>query len=259
MYSIATLHEFRRHLQLTETDAAADADLRQALEKASHLIESLTQRRYCPVLATRRLTVDSCNPRELILPDDLLDLISIQSDQRTLGKGAVRCVPSRADLPASALILEDGELFSGGISGEISVTGIWGWHDRWTQAWRQSADRVASAKVGVADAWVPVADVDGKDQDGISPRFQVGQLLRVKSETMRLIAIDHDGNRLRVLRGVNGTKALSHAAGAPIEIYRAASAIRDLCLRYAELLIKSAGTFEDETPPALKRLRRLSA
>lgn len=255
MYSIATLHEFRRHLQLTETDSAADADLRQALEKASHLIESLTQRRYCPALETRRLTIDGSNPRELILPDDLLDLISIESERGNVSKDIARRVPSRPDLPASVLILNDGGVFSG----DLSVTGVWGWHDRWSQAWRNSGDTLKDLKLDPGAALITVADVDGKDQDGISPRFQVGQLLRMKSEYLRLIAIDREGNRLRALRGVNGTKAVAHAKGAPLEIYRAASAIRDLCLRYAELLINSAGLLEDETPPALRRLRRLSS
>ncbi len=255
MYSIASLHEFRRHLQLTESDTDADNDLRQALEKASHLIESLTQRRYCPALETRRLTIDAANPRELILPDDLLELISIASDGRNLSKDALRRIPNRPDLPASVLILSGGEVFSG----ELSVTGIWGWHDRWTQAWRKSGDTLGDLELDPDATWITVDDVDGKDQDGVSPRFQVGQLLRMESEYLRLIAVDREGNRLGSQRGVNGTEAVSHAAGTPIETYRAASAIRDLCLRYAELLINSAGLLEDETSPALKRLRRLTA
>ena len=256
MYSIATLHEFRRHLGLTETDANADADLSQALEKASHLIESLTQRRYCPALETRRLSIDAANPRELILPDDLLDLISIESDQgRFFNLDTVRRLPSRADLPASALILDGVEVFSG----ELNVTGIWGWHDRWTQAWRKSGESLGDLELDPDATWITVDDVDGENQDGIKPRFQVGQLLRANSEFIRLIAVDREGNRLGTLRGVNGTKAVSHAAGTPIETYRAASAIRDLCLRYAELLINSAGMLEDETSPALRRLRRLTA
>lgn len=255
MYSIASLHEFRRHMGLADTDADTDADLRQALEKASHLIESLTQRRYCPARETRRLAIAPANPRELILPDDLLDLISIETDHDIVSAENVRLLPTRADLPASVLILKEGEAYSG----EARVTGIWGWHDRWTQAWRMSGDRVHGSSLDPGAAWITVGDVDGEDQDGISPRFQVGQLLRIKSEYMRLIAIDRGGNRLQTLRGVSGTKTISHLAGTPIETYRAASAIRDLCLRYAELLINSAGLLEDETSSTLRGLRRLTA
>lgn len=255
MYSIATLHEFRRHLQLTETDSAAEADLRQALEKASQHIESLTQRRYSPRLETRRLTVDSANPRELILPDDLLELVAIESDRGRLSQRAARRLPSQPDLPASVLILQDEAV----VSGDLSITGIWGWHDRWTHAWRKSGDSIQIRKLDPGASWLLVGDVAGKDQDGISPRFQVGQLLRIKSETMRLIAIDRAGNRLQAQRGAQGAKALSHAVGAPIEIYQPPAAIRDLCLRYAELLLNSAGLLEAETAPALQRLRRLSA
>ncbi|MCY4020740.1 MAG: hypothetical protein OXG39_15110 [Chloroflexi bacterium] len=221
MYSIASLHEFRRHLGLTETDPDTDADLRQALEKASHLIESLTQRRFCPTLETRRLTVDAANPRELILSGDLLELTAIESDQGILSKDAVRRLPTRPDLPASVLILKDGAMFSG----ELRVSGIWGWHDRWTQAWRKSGDVVRNEALNANSTWIQVDDVVGKDQDEISPRFQVGQLLRVDSEYLQVNALDLEGIRLHVLRGTQGTEALSHAAGTPIEIYRAVSAI----------------------------------
>ena len=255
MYSIASLHEFRRHLQLKETDTSADTDLRLALEKASHLIESLTGRRYCPFLETRSLTIDGSNPRELILPDDLLELISINAERQILSGDTVRRVPSRADLPASVLILNEGEVFNG----EVSITGIWGWHDRWTRAWRKSGDHIVDIDVTADAIWIQVDDVDGEDQDGISPRFQVGQLLRVENEYLRLSAIDHASNRLQVMRGAQGTVAVSHAESAPIEIYGAASAIRDLCLRYAELLINSAGLLADESSPLLTRLRRLTA
>lgn len=253
MYSIASLHEFRRHLGVTEADA--DAELRQTLEKASHLIESLTQRRYCPALETRCLTVDAGNPRELILPGDLLELIAIESDHGILSEDQVRRLPTRPDLPASVLILKDGALFSG----ELRVKGIWGWHDRWTQAWRKSGDGVRNAALNADSAWIQVEDVVGNDQDEMSPRFQVGQLLRVESEYLRVNALDLAGNRLHVSRGSQGTEALSHTAGTPIEIYRAASAIRDLCLRYAEVLLNSAGLLENETSPALQGLRRLTA
>ena len=54
MYTIATLDDLRRHLNLSATDAADDEDLLQRLGAASRLIESLTQRRYCPAFADAR-------------------------------------------------------------------------------------------------------------------------------------------------------------------------------------------------------------
>ena len=201
------------------------------------------------------MTIDAANPRELILPDDLLELISINAEQQILSGDAVRRVPSRADLPASVLILNEGEVFNG----ELSITGIWGWHDRWTRAWRKSGDHIVDRDLTADAIWIPVDDVDGEDQDSISPRFQVGQLLRIENEYLRLSAIDQGDNRLHLLRGAQGTVAVSHAVSTAIEIYRAASAIRDLCLRYAELLINSAGLLADESSPLLTRLRRLTA
>ena len=62
MYTIATLDDLRRHLNLSAKDADEDGDLMQRLQAASQLIESLTQRRYCPRLQTREITLD--RPRQ---------------------------------------------------------------------------------------------------------------------------------------------------------------------------------------------------
>ena len=79
MYTIATLDDLRRHLNLSATDTDSDQDLLHSLQEASQLIESLTQRRYCPLLQTRTVALNPADPRELILPDDLLELRSISA------------------------------------------------------------------------------------------------------------------------------------------------------------------------------------
>lgn len=104
-----------------------------------------------------------------------------------------------------------------------------------------------------------VSDADGTDVDGVSPRFQVGHLLRIESEYLRVIAVDTGTNQLTVQRGVHGTTAASHAQDTAIETYQPVPAIRDLCMRYAELLYRSIGIFDTETDPLVARLRRLSA
>ena len=261
MYTIATLHELQRHLGLTESDAAGDADLRRALQKASHLIEALTQRRYCPSLGNRTVSIDKQNPGELILPDDLLRLNSVRSGAGIIGVDAFRLLPAQPDLPASVMLVREGAAFEYGSSpgDELSVNGIWGWHDRWTRAWRDSGDSVGDNPLSAAATSISVNDVDGNDQYAEGPRFQVGHLLRIEDEYLRVTEIDSAGNLLEVLRGVQGTEAANHARGEKIETYAAVPAIRDLCLRYAALLINSVGWLEDDSPALLKRLRRLTA
>ena len=105
MYTIATLYELQRHLGLSDIDAATATDLRHALQKASHLIETLTQRRYCPYIQSREASIDSKTPRELILPDDLLQLTAIRrGDGSAIQLDEIRRVPDNPDLPASLLI-----------------------------------------------------------------------------------------------------------------------------------------------------------
>ena len=250
MYTIASLHELRQHLSLAADDASADDDLLRSLQEASHYIESATQRRYCPRLATLRADIDTARRSEIILPDDLLELQKISDQSGEIDRGRIRRLPQEADLPASILQIQ------GGIAGALSIRGIWSWHDRWTTAWRGSEDTLSGA-IDADATLLGVADATGLDATGASPRFQVGHLLRIADEYLRVIDIDSAGNRLTVLRGVNGTTASAHINGLEIDIYAPPPTIADLCLRYAERLMRSGGFADDEAPELLMRLRRV--
>lgn len=250
MYTIASLHELRRHLMLAPDDASADADLIRSLQEASHTIESTTQRRYCPRLATLRVEADPAPRGEIVLPDDLLELRTISDLNGEIDTSRIRRLPQDADLPASILQVR------AGIAGALQIRGIWGWHDRWTTAWRDSDDSLSSA-IDADAKTLTVADATGSDATGASPRFQIGQLLRIADEYLRIIDIDSAGRQLTVLRGVNGTAASAHANGSGIAIYAPPPAIVDLCLRYADLLLRSGGLADVEAPELLRTLRRL--
>lgn len=261
MYTIATLNDIRGHLQLADDDTASDADLLKALQQASHLIESLTNRRYCPHVESRIASIDKDHPTELILPDDLLSLTSLTNgDGTAISTDDIELVPQSDDMPASALVLINGESFTYSESAvnAITINGTWGWHDRWSQAWRDSKDTVQDDPLSDSATSITVTDADGSDGDGFSPRFEVGQLLRIESEFVRVLAVDADNNQLTVLRGVHGTSASEHTQGAVIYTYQPVPAIRDLCVRYAELLFKSIGVFDTHEDATLRRLRRIA-
>ena len=261
MYTIATLDDLRRHLNLSANDTDEDDDLLQRLQAASQLIESLTQRRYCPRLQTREITLDRPRQRELILPDDLLELRSLSIGGGGLNHSDIRLLPDDLDAPASVLLVPGNASLPYGADADatISIEGIWGWHDRWTEAWRDSGDSLRDTALDAASEVITVSDASGSDQDGRAPRFQVGQLLRIEDEYLRVTAIDSANNRLTVLRGVQGTAAASHRRGASIETYTPPAAIRDLTLRFATLMTQSAGLLERESTPLLERLRRVTA
>lgn len=259
MYTIATLDDLRRHLNLSATDSAEDDHLLQRLGAASRLIESLTQRRYCPRLQTWVIPLQRAGLRELILPDDLLELRSLSIGGVALDLADIRLLPEDREAPASILQMAEGTPvhFSEDANFSISIEGIWGWHDRWTEAWRASGEALRAALDADADG-ITVGDAAGSDPDGLAPRFQVGQLLRIDDEYFRVTAVDSAGNRLTVLRGVQGTAAAAHQRGASIETYTPALAIRDLTLRFAALMTQSAGLFEPGSSPLLERMRRVT-
>lgn len=261
MYTIATLEDLRRHLNLGDGDSGSDNDLLRALQEASHLIESATLRRYCPRVETLEVQPDRSNPSALILPDDLLELRAVNDDGGALDIADLVALPRQSDEPASILQLKQGAAFRFGLSADapVSVSGVWGWHDRWSAAWRDSGDQVSEHALSASATLIGVSDSAGADEDGGRPRFHVGHLLRIDGEYLRVTAIDSETNRLTVLRGVAGTRATAHLRGAKIETYAPAPAIRDLAVRYAELMLKSVGPVDLASSPLLERMRRLTA
>lgn len=268
MYTIATLNDLRRHLNLADDDTSADDELVKSLQQASHILESYTNRQYNPTIESRTASIDTDNPTELILPDDLLSLTSLTNgDDSSISLNDVRLTPDDADTPASVMKLIKGASFvySDSPINAVSITGIWGWHDSWTRAWQDSLDTVQDNPLSSGATTLTVSDADASNSEGLSPRFQVGQLLQIESEYLRVIAVDADTNQLTVQRGVNGTTASSHTQDTSIEVYHPVPAIRDLCVRYAELLFNSVGVFDagkhDDpfSDSLVSRLRRLSA
>ncbi|MDE2748341.1 MAG: hypothetical protein OXI34_05215 [Chloroflexota bacterium] len=261
MYTIATLEDLKRHLNLGANDDRDVDDLLRALQEASHLIESATGRRYCPRVETLYARLDPSDPRALLLPDDLLELRAISDDGGAIDLADIRMLPGNADAPASILQRKQGEAFRPGLgsAGSVSISGVWGWHDRWSAAWRESGDKVRYRSLTASTTIFNVDDISGADEDGARPRFHVGHMLRIDGEYLRVTAIDRRANRLTVLRGVGGTRATTHLRDAKIETYAPAPAIRDLTVRYAELLLKSVGPIELDSSPLLERMRRLTA
>ena len=260
MYTIATLEDLRRHLQLGDEDRGSDDHLLRALAEASHHIESVTARRYCPRVETLDISPDEANPRSLLLPDDLLELRAARDDGGEIDLARIRVFPGQQDEPAFLLLHKGGVFRTGtGAAEAVSVTGVWGWHNRWTSAWRESGDRVSGNALSSNSELLGVENSDGADADGLRPRFHIGHLLRIDGEYLRVTAIDRAANQLTVLRGVGGTRATAHLQKAKIETYAPVPAIRDLTVRYAERLIKSAGPLELESAPMLRRMRRVTA
>lgn len=252
MYTIATLHHLRRYLGLADADTSEDVRLMDALRASTVQIERAAGRHFLPRHAAVVHT-DGVHNAELLLEDDLLELISVEDATGTIPLEDVETIPANG--PASVLRLKNGRFFTPDESGVI-VTGIWGWHDGWAQAWRSSGDSVADDPLSSTTIVISVEDADGADGLFEAPRFQVGQMLAIGDEYLRMMRVDPALNRLYTQRGVAGTVNASHLRFTTILVYQPPRDVRDLTTRWAAYLYKQGNPVPDAFYEPLAALRR---
>ncbi len=256
MYTIATLYQLRRYLGLASADPDDDDRLLSSLQSASAEIERLANRSFNPRLATLQHSVNLSDATELLLDDDLLELSTlVNGDGNSIGSGDILTIPG-GDSPISVIRLTGGNAFVWDETPvqAVSVTGIWGWHSRPSQMWRDSADSVQDNPLSSSTSTLTVSDADGVDGVNESPRFQIGQLLRIEDEYLRVLDVDTAANTLTVLRGVNGTTAASHVQNTDIDTYQPPPDVGDLVVRWAAWIYRQPDAFDDILPTLLKTL-----
>lgn len=261
MYMLSTLYRLRQQLGLAATETADDSRLIPTLEAASTHIERSAGRRFAPRRAA--LQHDYTSSLELLLNDDLLELTSITNgDGSAINLSDVIPVPDEA--PWSVLRLTGSSAFTWNSASiqAVTVTGLWGWHDRPSSMWRSTGDTVQNNPLSASATLLTVADADAANTEQETPRFQTGHLLRIENEYLRVLGVNTTGNILIVQRGVQGTTAASHALNTPIDTYQPPAEIEALCLRRAVWLYKQ---FDNPALPppdslidALAALRRVS-
>lgn len=233
MRMLATIHELRLHLGLETSDASSDARLRSALEAATAAIEQAAGRSFIPQRATLAHDVQLHDLREITLQEDLLALEALlNGDGQALDLAHVLHLPGALRLTGGAYFTYDETPLRA-----VQVTGLWGMHDAWARAWRESGDSAQDALNASATSFY-VSSAEGADTLRSTPRFQAGQLLRIGAEMLWLLALDAGTNTLHVQRGAQGTAASEHEAGAPIFIYQPPRALQRLCLRWAAWLYR---------------------
>jgi hypothetical protein len=267
MYMIASVEQLRQRLGLGSGDSGEDGRLSAALQAASAQIEAAAGRRFLPRRAVIAHTIHPRHPAQLLLADDLLELETlVNGDGSSIELGQVMAVPDAPDGVTGVLRLRPGQVFTWVDTplNAAQVGGVWGYHDRWSQAWRDSADTVQDDPLSAGATTISVSDADGGTPDGIAPRFQVGQLIRLGDEYAMVTGVDSATDTLTVRRGVNGTAAASHPAGTLIGIYRPPLDVEMLCLRWALWLYKEPDQRGFASPPggllgAVGSLRRVGA
>lgn len=255
---LATLYALRQDLGFAASDTTEDSRLLSCLTAATALIESGAGRRFRPLLATRSQSIDPHNPTEIALDADLLTLHSV-----THGANEP-IVLDQLLMLAGRLMLLNGQTFHYVNTPDmaVSVTGIWGSHEEWSNAWRASGDTVQDAPLSSTAITITVTDADGIDEAGMTPRFQVGQIVQIESEYLSILSVNTLANVLTVQRGQHGTTAATHAQGSAISVYQPPRAVENLCLRVAAWLYREPNTVNGTAMPpmlgsALAMLRRV--
>ncbi len=258
MYTLATLDSLRAHLGLTAGQTSEDVRLLAALQASAAHLERAAGRRFSPHIAARRHTFTGW--QELLLHDDLLELIALANgDGSAITLADVRFVPDEAPFGLLRLTGSSGFVWTGSPLAAISVSGVWGWHDHPAEMWRFSGDSVQNNPLSSSATSLTVSAAASADPTGEAPRFQVGHLLKIDSEYVRVVAVS--GNTLTILRGVNGSTAASHVQNAPISVYQPAADVRALAVRWAAWLIREPDTLAappEDFSAALERLRRVT-
>jgi hypothetical protein len=258
MYTLATLYQLRARLGLAASETADDARLLAALTAATAQIERAAGRRFLPRKAI--LAQDYTSSAELLLNEDLLELTSLTNgDGSGISLSDVLTIPASG--PAALLHLTGSAAFTWKLLKRqaITVTGTWGWHDQWANAWRDSGDTVQSNPLASGATTLTVANASSNDAAGEAPRFQVGHLLKIESEYLWALGIS--GNTLTVARAANGTAAAAHAQNTPIYTYQPPADLAALALRWAAWLYREPDSASFAAAPdtlleAVAHLRR---
>lgn len=262
MNSLATLYKLKQRLGL-ESDTE-DTQLRAVLDSATAQIQRLTNRYFMP--RVEAISHDMYSARELLLDDDLLELTALlNGDGSSIEVDDVLTLPNDGTPASVIILLRDLFTWEATALKAINVTGVWGWHDDWSSAWRASGDSVQDNPLSSSATTLTVTDADGIDSAQESPRFQVGHLLKIENEYLRVLAITINelaDDTLTVQRGVNGTTVVAHAHDTAIEVYQPPADIELLVLRWATWLYKEPDSRTNGIPAGLLRdldpLRRIS-
>lgn len=214
-----------------------------------------------PYIETRRKPIASqwVNSYEntLMLNDYILSLSSLQVADETVT--AVEVWSDFSPFPATKLHLTSDS--AGWYSFCLDtrkpytalVTGVWGWNKDYANAWK-SLDTLQAAIVSTTATTLTVADADGADELGLTPRFSYGNLIKVDSEYMLVTATNTTTNVLTVQRGVNGSTAATHSNGAAVSVWRMDENIQRAATRQVAFLQARQGTFQSSDNTGLGTL-----
>jgi hypothetical protein len=208
------------------TGTTDDAEYLKMIQQASREIELISKRLFYPRIDV--LTFDTPEDGDsLILPDeDLLSITTLKNgDGSTIPNTDYKLYPLNRT-PKYEIVITNptGWLLNslGRRDGAIEITGIYGYVDHYADAWENTGAVLINAMNDAVTTSVSCTS-------GI---FKVGDLIQIGAEWMYVRSIQYSTNDiLTVLRGVNGSTAVSHLINSAISRYSIHPSIQSVCKR----------------------------
>lgn len=222
-----TLSKLRTFLSLGSAAVADDNELRNFILYSSRAIDGFTRRQFFPQRKGDGdlLVFDLPEDRSTLIVDDF-DVLEVKGLSDLNGASEIDTsvywlkTGDRWNLtPYERIVLDDSSgsqfNFSGTPQRAVRLDGIVGYHSRYNNtAWIDSgasltsdlANTVTTASVSASGAFNTI---------GESPRFSEGQIWKIGSGSNEELAYVKDTintSSVRLIRGVNGSSAWSHAA-----------------------------------------------
>lgn len=226
----ATLSEYKAYAtargQTASTDAADDTVINTLLESASRFIDLSTRRQFYPSVETHLFDVPDDNA--IYLDGDLLELTTLTNGDSSVITSTDYTLRS-ARPPHWCLSMKDISTLSwqgttaGSVEQVISVLGVWGYHDQYSQrGWLQ----VGTLSAAITDTTTLAFSAT------TGHTITVGNILKIGSEFYNVVTAATN-TITPVKRGDNGSTAATHLISTAIYAWQPMEGAKQSCIEIA--------------------------
>jgi len=231
MNEYSTLSKLRTFLDLGSADITDDTQLKNFLINSSRAIDRYTRRTFYPYRkqGTNVLKYDLPAGQEFRFQHDVLEVhgLSDMNGASEINENAywLKTGDDWNLTPYDRLVINDSSgstfSFSATTQQAVHVDAVTGYHENYGEAWVNSGGSLTDA-LGAAITLASVSASAATNSKGLSPRFSQGQIWRLgtgASEEFAYVQDTTDSGNVRLLRGINGTSAVEHAASTQVYVW----------------------------------------
>lgn len=259
MLTLATVGDFRRRKRLENKhwDMSSESERRwiqdELLAATRYIRRNSGMRDFFPFYEEHQfaipykyydLSMRRRTAADILLDNDLLECVYVKNEQDvTLTADTNYFFRELNIYPKYAVALKFPQYWTGSsytvtalghiAQPAVKVKALWGYHDDYRYAWVDTLERVATNGITSSATTLELTELDGNDEDGLSPRIEEGQLLRIEDELLEVISLT-DNNTLTVKRGARGSTAAAHAQTTVIKKWRVHEDIAQACYQIAK-------------------------